>query len=58
MCKAVRTMLDTTRERILEAASAIIKESGPEGLTVEAAADLAGVSRKTIYNHLDRKSVV
>jgi len=48
-------MIDTTRERILEAATAIIRESGPEGLTVEAAADLAGVSRKTVYNHFDGK---
>jgi len=48
-------MIDTTRERILDAATAIIRDSGPEGLTVEAAADLAGVSRKTVYNHFDGK---
>ncbi len=48
-------MLDTTRERILEAATAIIRERGPEGLTVEATADRAGVSRKTVYNHFDGK---
>jgi AcrR family transcriptional regulator len=51
-------MIDTTRERILEAASTIIREAGPEGLTVEAAADLAGVSRKTIYNHFDGKNAL
>lgn len=48
-------MIDTTKERILEAAAAIIRDSGAEGLTVEAAADLAGVSRKTVYNHFDGK---
>ncbi|OHD21698.1 MAG: hypothetical protein A2Y38_26540 [Spirochaetes bacterium GWB1_59_5] len=48
-------MIDTTRERILEAATVIIRDSGVEGLTVEAAADLAGVSRKTIYNHFEGK---
>ncbi|GAB1457848.1 hypothetical protein MASR2M48_31560 [Spirochaetota bacterium] len=48
-------MIDTTKERILEATTALIKESGPEGLTVEAAADRAGVSRKTIYNHFNGK---
>jgi AcrR family transcriptional regulator len=51
-------MMDTTRDRILEAASAILKEAGPEGLTVEAAADLAGVSRKTIYNHFEGKNAL
>ncbi len=51
-------MIDTTRDRILEAASSIIREAGPEGLTVEAAADLAGVSRKTIYNHFDGKNAL
>ncbi len=48
-------MIDTTRERILEAATAILRDNGAEGLTVEAAADLAGVSRKTVYNHFDGK---
>ena len=48
-------MIDATRERILEAATVIIRDSGPERLTVEAAADLAGVSRKTVYNHFDGK---
>jgi AcrR family transcriptional regulator len=51
-------MIDTTRDRILEAASSIIRETGPEGLTVEAAAELAGVSRKTIYNHFEGKSAL
>lgn len=50
--------MDATRERILEAASAIIKAEGPESLTVEAAADLAGVSRKTVYNHFDGRNAL
>ncbi|MBU0926490.1 MAG: TetR/AcrR family transcriptional regulator [Spirochaetes bacterium] len=48
-------MIDVTRDRILDAATVIIRDSGPEGLTVEAAADLAGVSRKTVYNHFNGK---
>ncbi len=51
-------MIDETRDRILEAASKIMREEGPEGLTVEAAADLAGVSRKTIYNHFDGRNAL
>lgn len=50
--------MDATRERILEAASTIIKAEGPEGLTVEAAADLAGVSRKTVYNHFEGRTAL
>lgn len=48
-------MIDATKERILEATTSLIKEIGPEGLTVEAAADRAGVSRKTVYNHFSSK---
>lgn len=48
-------MADATKGRIFEAATAIIRDLGPEGLTVDAVADLAGVSRKTVYNHFDGK---
>lgn len=48
-------MADETKTRIYEAATAIIKNRGPEGLTIDAVADLAGVSRKTVYNHFDGK---
>jgi len=48
-------MIDATKDRILEAAAALIRDYGTVGLTVEAAADLAGVSRKTVYNHFDGK---
>ena len=48
-------MSDQTKARILEAAGAILKRQGPERLTVEAAADLAGVSRKTVYNHFPNR---
>lgn len=48
-------MIDTTKERILEAATVLLRDTGAEGLTVEAAADLAGVSRKTVYNHFEGK---
>jgi AcrR family transcriptional regulator len=46
-------MADTTKDRILDAARSIMRSVGAEGLTVDAAADLAGVTRKTIYNHFD-----
>lgn len=48
-------MADETKARIFEAATTIIKNRGPEGLTVDAVADLAGVSRKTVYNHFAGK---
>lgn len=44
-------MIDTVRERIIEAALVLLKRAGPQGLTVEDAASLAGVTRKTVYNH-------
>lgn len=50
--------MDETRERILDAAGSIIRESGPEGVTVEAAAHLAGVSRKTVYNYFKNRYVL
>lgn len=46
-------MADTTKDRILDAARSIMRSVGAEGLTVDAAADLAGVTRKTVYNHFD-----
>ncbi len=44
-----------TRDRILEAAQVLLKTRGAEALTVEAAADLARVSRKTVYNHFKNR---
>lgn len=46
-------MADTTKDRILDAARNIMRSVGAEGLTVDAAADLAGVTRKTVYNHFE-----
>jgi AcrR family transcriptional regulator len=46
-------MADTTKDRILDAARSIMQSVGAEGLTVDAAADLAGVTRKTVYNHFE-----
>jgi AcrR family transcriptional regulator len=48
-------MADTTKDRILDAARNIMRSVGAEGLTVDAAADLAGVTRKTVYNHFEGK---
>ena len=40
-----------THESILEAATALIAESGLGGFSLEAVADRADVSRATLYNH-------
>ena len=48
-------MADERKARIFEAATTIIKNRGPEGLTVDAVADLAGVSRKTVYNYFSSR---
>ncbi|MBU0934283.1 MAG: TetR/AcrR family transcriptional regulator [Spirochaetes bacterium] len=48
-------MPDTTRDRIVEAATYLAQSSGIEALSMEAAADAAGVSRKTVYNYFDNK---
>lgn len=48
-------MADSTRERILEAATYLAQTQGIETLSMEAAADAAGVSRKTVYNYFDNK---
>ena len=46
-------MADNTKVRILDAARSIMRSVGAEGLTVDAAAELAGVTRKTVYNHFN-----
>jgi len=48
-------MADLTKERILTAAQNILKQRGAESLTMESAAELAGVSRKTVYNHFQNR---
>uniref|UniRef100_A0A7C3I0M6 TetR/AcrR family transcriptional regulator n=1 Tax=Gracilinema caldarium TaxID=215591 RepID=A0A7C3I0M6_9SPIR len=48
-------MADLTKERILTAAQNILKQRGAEYLTMESAAELAGVSRKTVYNHFQNR---
>jgi AcrR family transcriptional regulator len=48
-------MADVTRDRILAAAQSILKQRGAEALTMESTAELAGVSRKTVYNHFQNR---
>ena len=48
-------MADTTRNRILASAQGILKNRGVEALTMEAAAEIAGVSRKTVYNYFQNR---
>jgi len=51
-------MSDMTRDRILDAAALILRMSGSAGITMEATADAAGVSRKTVYNHFSNRYVL
>jgi AcrR family transcriptional regulator len=39
----------------MEAALSILRKQGADSLTVDAAADLASVSRKTVYNHFSSR---
>ncbi|WP_304224481.1 TetR/AcrR family transcriptional regulator [Gracilinema caldarium] len=48
-------MADITRDRIISAAQGILKTRGAEALTMETAAELAGVSRKTVYNYFQNR---
>jgi AcrR family transcriptional regulator len=45
-----------TRDRILEAAAGLLAEAGIRGVTMEAVARDAGVSRVTVYDHLHDKA--
>jgi AcrR family transcriptional regulator len=42
----------SVRERLFEAALALVQEEGLDGLTVDDVAKAAGVSRATVYRHL------
>ncbi len=42
---------EDTRRSLTEAAYALVRDSGFEGLTAEAVADRAGVSRRTFFNY-------
>ena len=49
--RARRADFQRTRQRILEAARALMAERGPESLTVSAVAHAAGINRTTAYQH-------
>jgi TetR/AcrR family transcriptional regulator, regulator of autoinduction and epiphytic fitness len=40
-----------THRALIDAALALTRRHGPEGLTVDTVAELAGVSRRTVFNH-------
>ncbi len=44
-----------TREAILEAASSLLAQQGPEAVSVSAVANLAGVNRGTAYQHFQSR---
>jgi AcrR family transcriptional regulator len=45
-----------TREKILQATADLLTESGIRGVTIEAVASEAGVSRVTVYDHFQNKA--
>jgi len=45
-------VVPSVRERLFEAALELVARDGLDGLTVEAAAKAAGISRATVYRHL------
>jgi AcrR family transcriptional regulator len=49
--KGTRTPSERVRAEVVEAAVAILEEFGPEGFTVRAIAQRAGVAPMAIYNH-------
>ncbi|AEJ20152.1 TetR/AcrR family transcriptional regulator [Gracilinema caldarium] len=56
MCNLKGEILaDSTKDRILAAAQSILKQRGADALTMESTAELAGVSRKTVYNHFQNR---
>jgi AcrR family transcriptional regulator len=56
----VRTnQLDRTRTAIIEAAKAMVfGETDPQALTMQAVADAAGVSHRTLYRHFENRSAL
>lgn len=46
-----RRKRDTTRDALCDAAYSVVRDVGMEGLTADAVADRAGVSRRTFFNH-------
>lgn len=50
--------MDPTKENILESALKLMKSTGKEGLTLETVAELAGVTRKTLYNHFSGRDEI
>ena len=50
--------MEPTKENILESALKLMKSTGKEGLTLEAVAELAGVTRKTLYNHFSGRDEI
>jgi len=50
--------MDTTASRILAAAEALFYEHGLRSVGVEAIAERAGVTKRTLYNHFDSKDAL
>jgi AcrR family transcriptional regulator len=51
-------MTADTRERILDAAVAVLIRTGPEALTMPAVAEQADVALRTVYNHFPSREVL
>lgn len=57
-CEKKQTRSEAKRERILEVAGAMFVAQGYNGVTMEAIAEAAPVSKPTLYNHFTDKSAL
>ena len=53
-----RELVKATRGRILDAAARLMRESGPNGFSMDVLAKEAGVARATVYEHFRSKRAV
>jgi AcrR family transcriptional regulator len=53
-----RELVSATRARILDAAAQLLRDSGPNGFSMDVLAKEAGVARATVYEHFRSKRVV
>jgi|TARA_B100000676_G_C17445018_1_gene516105 TetR/AcrR family transcriptional regulator of autoinduction and epiphytic fitness len=55
MAGNTRTLSDLKREAIIQAATQAFQEFGVKGASMDKLAELANVSKRTVYNHFSTK---
>ena len=55
MTSATRTRSDVKRDAIIQAAKQAFQEFGVNGTSMDKLAELANVSKRTVYNHFSAK---